>query len=167
MIGLGSDKNSSFPASSESLKLCQQHPTSRWLTSGWLFPWCSSSSRFPSTRARQSWPSLRRQPKVKVFGFQTKILPPQLSRCSPAAWKGFLDPKKSKSQPSLTLFSRPLWPPFKTSLTSLIHRWPLMICALMSDIVLPLASTLFVIIYWAIGLLHYYTWPKMQELCIA
>ena len=42
-----------------------------------------------------------------------------------------------------------------------------MVCALMSDIVLPLASTLFVIIYWAIGLLHYYTWPKMQELCIA
>ena len=41
-----------------------------------------------------------------------------------------------------------------------------MVCALMSDIVLPLASTLFVITYWAIGLLYYYTWPKMQELCI-
>ena len=41
-----------------------------------------------------------------------------------------------------------------------------MVCALVSDVILPLASALFVIAYWACGLLYYYTWPKMQELCI-
>ena len=41
-----------------------------------------------------------------------------------------------------------------------------MLCTLMSDLVLPLASIIFVFTYWAIGLFYYYTWPEMQELCI-
>ena len=56
--------------------------------------------------------------------------------------------------------------PFPTHLPLIASRWPLRACALMSDTVLPLASTLFVVTYWAIGLFYYYTWPEMQELCI-